>query len=43
MKYMLLIYTDPAVRPRDEAEGALLLKEYGAFTQGIISLSLIHI
>ena len=37
MKYMLLIYTDPAVRPRDEAEGALLLKEYGAFTQGIIS------
>ena len=36
MKYMLLIYTDPAVRPRDEAEGALLLKEYGAFTQGII-------
>ena len=37
MKYMLLIYTDPAVRPRDEAEGELLLKEYGAFTQGIIS------
>ena len=36
MKYMLLIYTDPAVRPRDEAEGQLLLKEYGAFTQGII-------
>jgi len=36
MKYMLLIYTDPAVCPRDEAEGQLLLKEYGAFTQGII-------
>ena len=36
MKYLLMIYTDPASRPRDQAEGELLTKEYGAYTQAII-------
>ena len=35
MKYMLLIYTDPAAWSGDAAEGEQTYKEYMAFTQSI--------
>jgi len=36
MKYMLLIYTDPADGPKTQAEGEKLTADYAAFTQEII-------
>jgi hypothetical protein len=36
MKYMLLIYADPAAGPTTQAEGEKLFADYGAFTQEII-------
>jgi hypothetical protein len=36
MKYMLLIYGDPAAAPSDQAEGEKMMAEYGAFTQEIL-------
>ena len=36
MKYMLLIYTDPATGPQNEAEGQKLHAEYMTFTQTIV-------
>jgi hypothetical protein len=36
MKYMLLIYTDPASRPTDPAAGEQISKDYFSFTQQII-------
>ncbi len=36
MKYMLLIYSDPATGPQNEAEGQKLHDEYMAYSQAII-------
>src|SRR4051812_39888558 len=36
MKYMLLIYSDPANGPQDETEGQKLFEAYGSFTQDIV-------
>jgi len=35
MKYMLLIYTDPAAWSGDPKDGEQLMKEYAAFSQSI--------
>ena len=36
MKYMLLIYGDPATRPTTQAEGEKMMNDYATFTQEII-------
>jgi hypothetical protein len=36
MKYMLLIYTDPAAWPTTPAEGQKMTNDYAAFTQEIV-------
>ena len=36
MKYMLLIYGDPAAAPTSSEEGEKMMGEYGAFTQAIL-------
>lgn len=36
MKYMLLIYGDPATGPTDAAEGEKMMNDYGTFTQSIV-------
>ena len=37
MKYMLLIYQDPATEPKTPEEGAARTAEYGVFTQKIVA------